>query len=513
MRLRSLLCLLLATSPFLAPARSLADDFADFRIPENRYGTGALSFTGFWDRAHQHSLYDRSSNSTVQGDLTSAFAHAFDADTRHSEWRASTRLRAARQGRDETESGFFAPPELQPYFNRSIYHNLSEQASVATDQRWYPSEPAWFVGVGGAATLSDIQMGASGNSRGFYSDGGTIYIGITEDVVSSYEQRFYNTGANVALRTGWGRVRNASAVYDARVLEDRLLDAHVLRQPLSRRARQRLASLLYAQNDVVNSRGRPAGDFWEALEVLLQGDNALGPEGLTARSIQRAIEPYIGNSTTWAGTGLPTAAVPRLRGWLVSTGVVLASSRQSVHDERHRTTVVYAPGPAGQALQDDVFIRGVPTDAAQLELALEYHRPLSQRVQCDLTGFGRQDVDKHTNGHEVATAATATWMVADRWWAACGAAYSNQLVRLPNGTTRNDVWHAGLGAEAHRYVAEHYSLDLAWSLTWDRRTSTEITIGDFREGFSNDSHLTLGFSYRFAGFASIPGIFPAALEP
>jgi hypothetical protein len=512
MRKRSLCCLTWAALSLLASV-GRADDFADFRIPENRYGSGTMSFSGFWDRAHQRGSYDHSSTANLTGDFSAAFAHVLDSETRHSEWQLTGVFHGSRQSTDRAAFGYPAPVSLQPYSTRDVFHNLAERFTLVGDQRWYPKTPAWFIAAGVAGTLSDWQRGSSGVSRSFLTDGNVTYVGITQDQAFSFEQRFYGTKGEASLRTGWGRVRNASSIYDAQILETRLFDAGVLRQRLSAHARQELAALLYGQSDVVLSRGRPASDFWGALESLLVRDGAIGSDGLSARGATRAMEPYLGNSTTWSGTGLPSAVIPRSRGWLVSAGIVLASSRTSMHDERHTTTVVYSPGPDGGTQSDLYFVYATPSDAAQIELAGEYHRPLSLRVQCDLTASARQNVDKHLDGHQIAASGAVTWMVADRWWSAFSGTYSNALARTPDGKTNSDTWRAALTAEAHRFVAEHYSLDATWALQWARATRSRIVIGGYDTGFTNDSRLSLGLSYRFAGFASIPGLFPAPTTP
>ena len=87
-----------------------------------------------------------------------------------------------------------------------------------------------------------------------------------------------------------GRVRDATPVLDARILEDRLTRTGSLIRPLSEQGRLRLAALLAMRGQFKNAHERADRYFWREVERVLQDDGALIPQGLDALSVLRILE-------------------------------------------------------------------------------------------------------------------------------------------------------------------------------------------------------------------------------
>src|SRR5205823_173566 len=74
--------------------------------------------------------------------------------------------------------------------------------------------------------------------------------------------------ADVSL--GHGRVRDATGVQLARLLEARLLEAGAIRAPLSRAAKERIAALYYLRPSLSVAHERPDRFFWREVGRVLR---------------------------------------------------------------------------------------------------------------------------------------------------------------------------------------------------------------------------------------------------
>ena len=68
-----------------------------------------------------------------------------------------------------------------------------------------------------------------------------------------------------------------------------------------------------------------------------------------------------------------------------------------------------------------------------------------------------------------------------------------------------------LGAAAHYFLADRTTLDGAFTQRWSRETRY-LLFGGFGSGndFGSSTHLGFGLTYRFAGYAEIPGLYPVS---
>src|SRR5262249_49937216 len=101
----------------------------------------------------------------------------------------------------------------------------------------------------------------------------------------------YDVLLSLDASASWGRVRDATPVYQVEVLEERLRETGTLHQPLSRHAREQLAALYTVEGDVAFAHQRPTKYFWRELERILREDGVLDPGGLDAYAVQRLLEP------------------------------------------------------------------------------------------------------------------------------------------------------------------------------------------------------------------------------
>jgi hypothetical protein len=484
---RSLLTLTLLAMPVLARA----DAFDEFRIPDNRtmQWNGNASAGGSWsgDRAYS----DHRAADQISGQVDSGLWTQFDSDARHTFMAASVSLTG---NRFRQSQGLFAPGA--PGF-ADVERQNAGNVYAAFDQRRYMNDRPWFVGVDAAFSGSFTRTRMSSFTHQDAS--------IAGPEVSAYQylsDRIGSRSASAWVSAGLGRVRNATGVYDARILEARLLARHVLARPLGAEARKALAALFYAQNDFIMAYDHPEIPVWDRIDAILRADGGLRDSALTAADMVRLVVPYHGpTQRVVLADLLPQPLILRQVGW--SAGVVLQGSTMHGWDEAStRTWTVIDPTPIAFTSASRTIGN---QDVLQAGVAAEYHRPLSLELQFDASGFLYANIVEHGSGFIEGTALYLGRIVADRWLVTAQLAQNRFLDQTSDGFTNVDRWDVSSQVSVDYYLRDHLSISAAVDQRFTKtRNDVPLLPGVTHWGRSQNGDVRLGLTYRFAGWASLP---------
>ncbi len=504
-RLRFALLLLVAAA-LTAPAPASADDFADFRIPANH----ALQWTGSSDGYVNWSHGDDVSGHGAQGSehlgLGTSFYRLDDADTRTSSLSLSLSLSANRahalSRHDYTSSGggWFDNQELDA--------GIAGNMNAAWSARINPGGSRFYAGGGGSLQTVDTRSWTSVRDlEGFPFEGNYR----AERLRSNTQwQHDHMLSADVTL--GIGHVRNATGVYEARMLEERLRAAGVLTRALGVAARAQLVAFMYARGDLASVRDRPAAQAWDVIERILRADGALRDSLLGASAVARATEPFIGRTGyTTDRTLLPVSPIARMRGAIVGVLVQEFTRLRSTRSEMALTVHSEADGSPLVTFEDRSSTRRAwNNDATQVGLETEVHRPLGLRWQLDGQASVVVPVQPHQRGYTLSAQAQASWLAADRWLVSATACEYRVFAAGSNGGPTVGSWDLRTGATATYFLTDHVDATVRFSQEFTRQDGnlSGVPVSWTRE---RSGSLSFGLTYRFAGFADIPALarFPA----
>ena len=285
------------------PCTLEASDFDDFRIPDHRARSMAMSLSTAATQSWGNSgAFEGESGSWGSG-LTANGNWFRDSER----IQTSTSFGLGGQGtRDRNENHLML--DIDPSFVRR-----SDGEASTRDLREF-----WSLGLGGRVYPWTVPLSMGGNVTNYASYDQRWMDQRSVDMLQRptppNSQRFeaqsdanlwrYSYATLIDADAGLGRVRDATGVYRAQLLVDRLGRDGVLARAPSREARARLARLYYIESDYSVAHDRGAKFFWRDVEKILGEDGALGPAGLDAYSLQHALEPYF-DKTSGAGSVTP----------------------------------------------------------------------------------------------------------------------------------------------------------------------------------------------------------------
>ena len=309
-RAAAALTLMLATTD---PAPSRADEFEDFRIPAHRVllWTGSIDAGG--SRSKSASDFTEIENGRFGASGATQWSWYYDSDPSYMALGASGTVGGLAEGSSRLNQFSFAPAtsRIDEEFRRRF---MNEGISANAALRRYP----WEIPIGGSLVAAvTSQYGQQWGSDDVETQQQVPPSSLDRIVRTSDERWQHATSFVGTASVVFGRVRDATAVYEVVVLEDRLREAGVIGRALSPAARERLAAITYERFALGTVRERPARTVWGAIEQVLRDDGALVDAGLDGYSIFRAVEPYFGPSLGVDATGLPKSPVLRQRGAMI----------------------------------------------------------------------------------------------------------------------------------------------------------------------------------------------------
>ena len=473
----------------LAPLTAWADEFDDFRIPAHSLlrwdvglnAQGSRSSVGFSSTENEQRFTSALSStdwfwSRDSEPFTTSFSVAGQvADTR--EWAHSSSL------------GF-----LGLYDQTSRRREIAREGwAVQIDHRHHPWTNA--VGLRGRARVAGdySQRWEKEHDESLADNAGNL---VWTRSVTDLEVWGYRHSVSGDASVGIGRVRDATGVYTARVLEDRLLEAGTLTRPLSREARQRLIDLMTVRVLYSGLRERPGKDLWREIEKILEADGALAAQGLGPRSVLRAGEPHDRGAATV--DVLPVSPVLRRRGAFGGLLFSASHTRTLSRMDVDQSTLSAVNGiPQAPATTSGHFRSDFPFDDYLAGAEGEYHRPIGLRWQADAGAQVGIPLRSEDDGYRVSSFGSLAWLVADRWLAQASVSQERE-VRETNGLRRSDDWLLTYGAALTYFVEDRLAIQLS---VFEQQL--DLSAADY---FTRQGLLSLGVTYRLMGGFRAPGI-------
>ena len=476
-------CLALAAS-----AQAASDPFAEFRIPEHSYRVGSIGCDFSANRDHRDFSGQTDRSSSLYSTASGGFRAGWDSDPLQYGFALTTRGQLiAGHSRSRIALGT-ASEELD-----EVESTSAEDLRLVGSARCYP----WAAPIG---------LGASAALEGYYAQQLARlddHASMESPVPARTEYRenqaghSYQTRATGDLSAGYGRVRDATVVYDVHLLETRLLETGALTRALSAGARAKLAALYYVTPYFSAAHDRPARYVWREIERILREDGALAERGLDPYSVLRAGE-----------SPAPGPRPMRQRGWFVGVVGQLSSQRSIYRMENSWAyrgyedgALVYESHEAGSRRSDN------PEDRFALGGEAEYHLPLGWRWQLDANSRVTRPARTGERGLAMANSVSLAWYVADRWLASAALSQSRQYFspRHVRDALEWDGWWTSAEAGVTYFLEDRTSLSL--SVAEDQTRSEYIPYGT--RYFSRNGRVQLGLVYRFLGGLDAPGL----LEP
>ncbi|MCB9357683.1 MAG: hypothetical protein H6508_00500 [Calditrichaeota bacterium] len=231
-------------------------------VNKNSYGNARASFRGYWLRDHEDCALEFSPRLEYYGSLQERKSNGAYWDPT---FREGSKSSQGQQILDVPIRAIFFPTDSPLGFEATLIENVS------VEQYWYHY---------------DYRYGDPDFMRGNVHDRERHTI-------------VYHSEADLGI--GWGRLRNASGVFQARVLEQRLQELGRLRGNLSDDTKLKLAQLYYRQSDFWVAHERSGKFFMSEVEQLLKADPAFSGE-LDAYATYRITEEIApGYLSRWKG--------------------------------------------------------------------------------------------------------------------------------------------------------------------------------------------------------------------
>ena len=486
-----------------AAASARADEFSEFRIPAhtawNWNGNALLSAS----HAGQNDGTSSSYGSGWNGFLGSGVDWFTDSDPRLFQVQASFSVGGSNVNQNLKSFGVF-----QPFFGQENHtQDLSERWSLTINDREYPwaAPVGWATGVAGAGTYDQL------NARNDFDS--------VQPPVRQFEQLLVDQTTYLHLfqayaQVGLGRVRDATGVYDAHVLEERLHETGAITRPLSAHARQQLVDLLYLRGSYGVVHERESKFLWSEVERILKEDGALSSDHLDVYSVFRSIEPYIGSGVASSPDLLPSSPILRQRGGFVGpffNGATI-HGKQTTEQQVFLQTFI-ADSLVSESTSQFGAENPNSRDVAFLGASAEYHLPLGMRWQFDGEVSSRYPAEHLFEGGNYVTLVSATAIVTDRWVVSGLVFHQRQYGdgKPYNSTRQLDDWQVQYGATFVYYLEDRLQLNLDLSDN-QAKTGGDPSVGAQRL-FARHGDARLAITYRFLGGLNAPGLIAPVRVP
>ena len=476
------------------PCTLEASDFDDFRIPDHRARSMAMSLSTAATQSWGNSGAFEGESGSLGSGLTANGNWFRDSER----IQTSTSFGLGGQGtRDRNENHML---DIGPSFVRR-----SDGEASTRDLREF-----WSLGLGGRVYPWTVPLSMGGNVTNYASYDQRWMDQRSVDMLQRptppNSQRFeaqsdanlwrYSYATLIDADAGLGRVRDATGVYRAQLLVDRLGRDGVLARAPSREARARLARLYYIESDYSVAHDRGAKFFWRDVEKILGEDGALGPAGLDAYSLQHALEPYF--------EPFFVAARVRRVGWFA--GVQFSGFYRNLiaRSTDHFFRAFYDSDTLVSS--DDQTRSGHVTSSTRSPLAgleAEYHLPLDMRWQLDAVANARSDVRGLARLTTVDSQLEVNYLLADRWAARGFAAQGRLIAKARGRDPALDLWNASYGAELDYYLEDRVKIGLTTS---EEQHSDRASFGASFRTYGRTRRLFLGLSYSILRGFDAPGL-------
>ena len=498
---------MLSVAMAVAPVAA-ANEYDDFRIPAHDQinWSASLSSSALWNTGSQSYTiqYSDSKRSSVDGSLGSRLSWLSDSDPALTSVFVGADFGGLKTVESRQSLLDNSPLQVMRFEDSFERQFVNERWQAGVTHRRYP-----WANLGRGARRSGLPVGltgsviGSGNYRQQWRDDASWmssegFPGTQTTLTRATDASWsYAHAVSINLGLGLGRVRDATGVFEAEVLEQRLLETGALTRPLSPAARQRLAELIYLRGSLDDVRERPARSLWQSVERIVQEDGALGEQGLDGYSVMRAGERLYSGTGTGA-EGLPTSPVLRQRGWFVGPTLSSRHTQSLTHGSFHRfreDVPFDSLNPGGEVTSG--FRGSSSSDQVLVGGLAEGHWPISSRWQIDAFSETLFPVREEERGDfSTLTQAYATLMIADRWLANGRVAYSRSVERgAVNGVEQvvYDAWVLFYSATVDYYLEDRVALNLGIAGGYNHANQYPGT------ATNSNFAIQLGVSYRLMG--------------
>jgi hypothetical protein len=243
---------LILTALIILCSNSLAyaDDFSDFRIPTHRvFSVSAAAYGSFGNTNNENKENDYSRQWRMDGQCEGRAYWLYDSDP----FRAKVSFDLSGAGSTQNSSSRYSSETTRAQRHNN-YRYLYSDYQISLDNRYFP----WSLPIG-CIMSGNLSAGFSASWNGTETEDNLVDY---YRFASSNEDHWkHSYSASATIGAGYGRVRDASSVYDVYVLEHRLLKSGAITRNLSDSARKRLYALLYFEGEYSNLHNQPAKFF------------------------------------------------------------------------------------------------------------------------------------------------------------------------------------------------------------------------------------------------------------
>ncbi len=501
----------IAVLALFACTTARADDFSDFRIPRH----DVLSWTGAMNANGSQTTQDDTPYRSLTGAVAGS-AHSF-FDLQRTDDIATTRLSMSLRF-EGNQVGSHATSILAiPALGVSNVSDVRDSRR-ATRESWYvlvgqtrQFATAWYVDADASVHGDGARNWGNVSSRLAIANPGHLEEQFRESDSRTRQDRIFASGS---LGAGYGRVRDATGIHMALVMEERLKQRGVLVRSLSHDARQRLADLFVVASSYGQVRDRPGRGLWAEIVRVLREDGALAPAGLDAPSAERARESQFPFDDLYRRIdGLPVAYTTRWIGWRIGPELRGTHSRLTGFGTEHQRVREYSDGTLFNFTDATDSRSDVETgDAAELGLSADWHRPFGPRWQVDAEAGAQRPLRSQEDGFQESAHGAVVWAITDRWYASGGVSQQRTLFKdARTGWIWADSWDCNLSGSIRYEIGDHLQLVGSVGDSQRRATWHAPPGGPQSRSYRHGRGFGLGLTYRFAGRFFSPN-FPALSE-
>ncbi len=451
-------------------ATVFGDEFRDFRVPTHRVRNAAASFYGWYrhDKMGSDGSYPGGVNENL--DLTGRLAGVWlhDSDARRLRIFGAGDLSGDRSESEQVDAAFQ---------DRNRNRRVREFIQASADYRLYP----WSHAFGLAGTAS----GSAFFLQSWYTE---KYRNPVYTMNRDTERWQYEYRARGDVQVGYGRVRDASGVFEARLMEQRLRETGMINGSLPAETLRKLAELHYRRSDYKLLHERPSRAYWKDVETILQESGSLGVEGLDAYNLYRLAE------------GLGATAYNsfiRERGYFVGPALRAEHAHFLTRYDESRHEVLRSD--SGTVIYDTTFHTADPHDQwgdqALLGVKSELHLPWGLRWQLDWESSALFSLNDTVDGFSVETDASLRYVLADRWSTALAFEQTRTISQSGYGGV-SDQWNVWAGASLRYFIEDRLSAAYSiWHQQQDQVSSP----------FQRSTYMSLGLTYGLPSLAGSGG--------
>jgi hypothetical protein len=455
----------------LAPRTGHADAFSEFRIPDHRWSSWTVDLNGFTQKNSREFDFASTELRESRGRLRTLLEAGLEKDDVYALGRMDLAVDAS--GSEQRDKRIMPFPQSL----RDRSGATTEELRLTTQLRVYPAG-----GLLGIELTADALGGLVQDWREREDQRQPPGTNLEAwDRTDRDVQRFVGFGG---ATVGIGRVRDATGVYDAYLLEDRLRETGALKGPLSAEVRRQLAELFYVGPKISIVHDRPDKFFWREVERILRDDLAAGSLDAwsiyRARDVRRLPRPigfFIGPEAGWTQLEVNQSATSEFRARIVdSTGTQEFNGTNSNDFSQSRKFVTVG----GRA---------------------ELHVPLGLRFQLDASSQLRYATEAPKIMY-LQSIARGVYLLGDRWYADLFAAHDRVSPDDAAEAGFRSTWQLAWGGSVSYFMEDAWRAEVR--LDSARRHGDEFGGGSTVD--DRQTRVSIGISYRIAGRLSSPAL-------